>query len=284
MTDAQPLPLGPLITGAFDRVRFAIPYHVALAYIYILPVLILLIPGLFDDLLATVVTRQRVGNAMAQSLLFLLPVLVWGSAVMVMWYRLTLLGPAEFLRLDAITGLTRAMRFVGVVLLVGAIILGAFLLVALVMLLLAFLFGNGLILRTLGIFLSVSLWLALATSLRFLPSLAAVPLGRSVPLSTSWQLTRGNTGRLVLAALALLLPVLLISGLVDGLVMRGLYGEVPDENAPLADAVAYMRSSVLVGMVLAPLSGAASAFLCGLGAEVYVRLVGPPLDAKGIEV
>lgn len=280
MTDPQPLPLGPLIAGAFDRVRFAIPYHVALAYVYVLPMLILLVPGLFDDLLATVVTRQPVGSAATQSLLFLLPLLAWGAAVMVVWYRLALLGPAEFLRLDATTGLGRAVRFFGLALLVGAITLAAFMLTSLVASLIVTFTGKALM----PLALAAAFGAALATSLRFLPALAAVPLGRHIPLGVSWQLTRGNAGRLVLAALALLLPVLLISSLVDGLVMRGLYGEMPDENTSLADAVDYMRASVLVGMFLAPFSGAASAFLCGLGAEVYTRLVGPPLDVRGMEV
>jgi hypothetical protein len=279
-TTPQPLPLGPLIAGAFNRVRYAIPQHVALTYIYILPVLLLLVPGLFDDVLATFITHEPVGGALWQSLLFLVLMVIWGSAIVVVWYRLTLLGPGEFLRLDVAAGLDRTMRFIGISLLVGIITGVAFLLMIMATALVVVFTSKALA----PLAFAVSMAVALATGLRFLPSLAAVPLGRRIPLSASWQLTRNKGGRLLMAALALVLPVAILSGVVDGLVMHSLYGAAPDESAPLAEAVSYMRSSFLISVLLAPLSCAATAFVCGLGAEVYARLVGAPLDVRGMEV
>lgn len=278
--EPQALPLGPLIQGAFDRVRFAIPYHAALAYAYLLPIFLLLIPGLMDDVLATLISRQAVGNVMAQSLLLLLPLLLWSAIMMVLWYRLTLLGPAEFLRIDSRTGLNRALRFLGVALVVGALTAAAFLAAAMVVSLVLMPISKNLL--PVGMILAVLA--ALFVTLRFLPSLAAVPLGRHIPLRAAWDISRGHGWPLLLAALALVLPAVLVSGLVEGLLGTLVLGAPPGAEAALADKIAHLRGTLWISFFCAPLSCAANAFLCGLGAEIYIRLVGTPLDVRGMEV
>src|SRR5690606_27562533 len=94
--------------------------------------------------------------------------------------------------------------------------------------------------------MAMGLIVALMVSLRFLPSLAAVALGRTIPLRASWQITDRQSWTLLAAALALVLPALLISGLVDGILVSLATGDALPPDASIADKVGYLRISLLV--------------------------------------
>ena len=122
-----------------------------------------------------------------------------------------------------------------------------------------------------------------AIALRFLLALTGAALGRAVGMSDAWRLTTGHGGTLIAAALLLMIPALLLSGLVEGGVTQLMFGPL-DKDADNATALAWIKGSMLITVVLAPLSGAANALLTAIAAEIYARLVGPPLDARGMEV
>lgn len=277
------LSLRGLVQGAVSRVQGALLHHAAIAYLYVVPALALVMSDAFDDALLILLRRPPEGGVGLASMMFGAAVLLWGSFIMTSWYRLSLLGPAEYLRIDLTTLIKRAGRFLlyGIGIAIMAVVV--FYTVIAVFGLIATATGSagqGLA-ATIGT--PVAVGLSFAIALRFLPALAGAALGRAVGMGDAWRLTTGHGGSLIAAALLLMIPALLLSGLVEGGVTQLMFGPL-DKDADNATALAWIKGSMLITIILAPLSGAANALLTAIAAEIYARLVGPPLDARGMEV
>ncbi|RIK93689.1 MAG: hypothetical protein DCC73_08975 [Proteobacteria bacterium] len=282
MTDER-LSLQNLVRGAVVRVQDALLHHAAIAYLYILPALGLVMSDAFDAALLILLRRPPEDGVGLATALYGLAVLFWGAFIMTSWYRLSLLGPAEYLKIDFATLIKRTGRFllygIGIALMAVAVfytVIAVFGLIATA----TGSAGQGLA-ATIGTPIAVASSLAIA--LRFLPALAGAALGRAVGMGDAWRLTTGHSSRIIAAALMLLIPVLLLSGLVEGGLTQVIFGPL-DKDADNATALAWIKGSMLITIALAPLSGAANALLTAVAAELYARLVGPPLDARGMEV
>ncbi len=282
MSDER-LSLRGLVQGAAGRIQGALLHHAAIAYLYILPALALVMSDAFDNVLLILLRRPPQGDIGLAAMIFGAAVMLWGAFIMTSWYRLSLLGPAEYLKIDLASLIKRTGRFllygIGIAIMAVAVfytVIAVFGLIAAA----TGSAGQGLA-ATIGTPIAVALSLAIA--LRFLPALAGAALGRAVGMGDAWRLTTGHGSSIIAAALLLLIPALLISGLVEGGVTQMMFGPL-DKDATDAAALAWIKGSMLITIVLAPLSGAANALLTAIAAELYARLVGPPLDARGMEV
>lgn len=282
MSDER-LSLRGLVQGAVGRIQGALIHHAAIAYLYILPALALVMSDAFDNVLLILLRRPPQGDIGLAAMIFGAAVMLWGAFIMTSWYRLSLLGPAEYLKIDLASLIKRTGRFllygIGIAIMAVAVfytVIAVFGLIAAA----TGSAGQGLA-ATIGTPIAVALSLAIA--LRFLPALAGAALGRAVGMGDAWRLTTGHGSSIIAAALLLLIPALLISGLVEGSVTQMMFGPL-DKDATDAAALAWIKGSMLITIVLAPLSGAANALLTAIAAELYARLVGPPLDARGMEV
>ncbi len=282
MSDER-LSLRGLVQGAAGRIQGALLHHAAIAYLYILPALALVMSDAFDNVLLILLRRPPQGDIGLAAMIFGAAVMLWGAFIMTSWYRLSLLGPAEYLKIDLASLIKRTGRFllygIGIAIMAVAVfytVIAVFGLIAAA----TGSAGQGLA-ATIGTPIAVALSLAIA--LRFLPALAGAALGRAVGMGDTWRLTTGHGSSIIAAALLLLIPALLISGLVEGSVTQMMFGPL-DKDATDAAALAWIKGSMLITIVLAPLSGAANALLTAIAAELYARLVGPPLDARGMEV
>ncbi len=100
------------------------------------------------------------------------------------------------------------------------------------------------------------------------PVASAEPVGPLGIIKRSWELTRGNAGRLLgflLMFLIALLVLLVTVGLMAGLLARVLFGEIEPLSA----------GALLVGLVQGVMSAAVTAVFAVMLARIYVQLSGP---------
>lgn len=271
--DKPTLDVFELTVGAVRHLWALRGPHSILAFIVVAPYALMGILGLLDPFYSTAVDDGLPDGYMTSALLIMAWGLLWNTPVMVLWYRLFLVGPDQMLKLSADAMVKRVLRLIGYSLLFALMVGGVALLAGLA---LSVFTGGGALNQ--AFLMAVILVAALVLGGRLCLTFASIPLGHLMPFRMSWERTKGHGLAISGAFLLCALVAALAGAVLSGVIGTGLFG-APAEGA---ETMVVSRWMFAVDLLLSPISYAGSALVCSVTAAAFHRLVGPPTEAVDI--
>ncbi|MAU40875.1 MAG: hypothetical protein CMF31_04560 [Kordiimonas sp.] len=196
-------------------------YHLLIAYLVTLPYTIAGLLGGLDPLMMPTTSLDAVpaGYYSALALMFL-TVAIWPIPCVVLWQRLYLLGPSQMLRKRFWPLLTRTVQFVivflisfGCIMALGGIVL--FLMMTLITPLLDRVpIIENVEVFTMGIAAALLMLVMMVASVRLGLLFVSQAIGRQMSFRQAWQVTQGNTVRMISVSITGFVPMLALFLLV----------------------------------------------------------------------
>jgi hypothetical protein len=267
LTENRKINIWATISDACRMLWAARKQHVALAVMAYLPypLIFLLSQGSGDSTKAVV--------AALWGLLWLVP-------LHILWQRLFLVGPELFLKVSPLQLLKMWLRLVGYYLGLFVAIVGAGIAFAAAAFALHWVWGQALGAadpRTINVASAIEalafVSLCLIIVMRLTPTFVGIPVDERIALRQSWLLMEGNAARLLLTILLVMVPAILVTAIVAGILGFAIAqftgaAVVQGGLPPVVEAA--------VALLLSPLLTAGSALWMAVMALVYRDLVPQP--------
>ncbi|VAV95557.1 hypothetical protein MNBD_ALPHA02-397 [hydrothermal vent metagenome] len=249
--------------------------HILISIIAVLPFCLAGFSGVLDPLFLVSAGAENMPDDFNSAFaVFILTVFIWAIPVTVLWHRLYLLGPEHLIRKKIWPLITRSLKVISHSLIFFGLGLVAAAVIAWGVLYLRVMNNSERMAGTItemgqieyalyvfGIFVVLSFLLLIG--LRFSMAFSSLTIGKSLRFTTSWQMTRKNTFRMLAATLGGGLPLLGVVIAVLWLANHFFQIDLLTGSAPEPNMI------YIFVLVAAPILTLPMAILCSLTSTFY---------------